>query len=180
MSNPVTQNFAFQLLYSNQAQKDVVVNTDLVAIDSLMQLNVLDATLNLAPSSPADQEKHIVGPSPTGVWAGQANAIAVYQANGAFWNFYPPQRGWIAFSVATGLLLTWTGTAWLTIGTSISGSTNLGILAGLSSVANLVAIEGLTPAVGNLIVGNGSTWSTETTAQALGPVSAMYALIFGG
>jgi hypothetical protein len=178
---PTTLNFAFPLMYSNQAQKDVVLNTDLVAIDSLIQLNVIDLGTDAPPSSPADQDKHIVGTSPTGAWTGQANAIAIYQANGSFWTFYAPQTGWVAFNVANVSLYSWSGTAWVMLATVVGGS-NLGDLAALASVLNLVDIANLPLTPGGMIQVNpaGTHFIEVTPLAAFTPTAMMLALIFGG
>lgn len=174
MANPLTLNFGFALLYPNQAQKDVVVNQDLAQIDSLLQFNAIDLGTNTPPGSPADQDKHIIGTAPTGVWSGHANALAIWQANGSFWQFYAPVAGWVAFNAANQQLYAWSGAAWLPLASAGTGQ-----------------IGALAPNAGSLIVGNGSAWTEETGAQFINnnastvlainaPFAAMYALIFGG
>ncbi len=182
MTQQSTINFGFTLLYANQAQKDVVVNTDLVQIDGLIQLSVLDRTLNTPPSSPADQEKHIVGPAPTGAWGGQANSIAVYQASGAYWTFYTPQNGWLAYSLADLALFVWQAGVWTELAVSFDSNSNLGTLGALPSadVTNLVSLSELTPGGGSIIVGNGSGWTTQSLVSAFQADQIMYAIIFGG
>lgn len=179
MSNPVTLNFQLPLLATNQAQKTVVVNQGLTAIDSLLQLNVLDVGTNTAPSSPSDQDKHIVGTAPTGVWAGQANAVAVYQANGTQWTFYTPKTGWVAYDAGNNTLYAFAGGAWNILAVTFT-SGNLGALAGLATVQPLVDIAGIAPANNILIQGNGTHFVGATPQQAVGPTAAMYALIYGG
>lgn len=56
---------------------------------------VVNQTTNAPPGSPANGVAYIVGPSPTGAWAGQTGRIAVYEINA--WAFYVPALGWTAF-----------------------------------------------------------------------------------
>jgi hypothetical protein len=177
---PTTLNFAFPLLYSNQAQKDVVVNVDLTSIDSLIQLNVIDVGTNTPPGSPSDQDKHIVGTSPISAWAGHANAIAIYQANGSFWTFYIPVTGWVAFDVANLSLYAWTGSVWQQ-GT-VFANNNIAQLAALASVFNLVTIANMPLTPLNLIQVNaaGTSFVEVTPLAAFTPTAMMLALIFGG
>ena len=62
------------------------LNEALNTIDPLLQLAVLTVGSNSAPGSPANGDRHIVGTSPTGAWAGQANKLAQY-LDGA-WRFF--------------------------------------------------------------------------------------------
>ncbi len=110
-----TLNYGITLLDPNQAQKDVTVNEALVALDGLIQPAVTNAALTVAPSTPNDQDKYIVGVGATGIWAGNDNSVAVYQANGSFWTYYPPKNGWQVFDEATETFLVWeiSGPAWV-------------------------------------------------------------------
>ena len=177
-----TKNFGITLLDPNQAQKDVTVNTALTVLDGFVQPSVISAALTAAPTLPGDQDKYIVPAGATGVWAGQTNAVAVYQTNGSNWLFFAPKPGWLVYDQANGSLLVWnTGTsAWVVIGT-VSGTSALAILAALTNTqAQLLAgIAALTPTSGNLIVGTGTAWASETQVQAIGATAAMMALIYG-
>lgn len=161
----LTTNFGFTLLAPNQAQKDVVVNGDFTQIDSLLQLNVVSIGLNTPPNVTQDQVKYIVGTAPTGVWAGHANALAIWQANGSFWQFYAPQGGWVAYSQATNNLYAYnqTAAAWQLLAAN-TGSSFLG------------EIAAITPSAGTIIEGNGTQW----VGVSLPNTAMMFALIFGG
>lgn len=69
-----------------QAQPEVTHNEALVLIQALLQ-GVVDAGVNTPPAMPAEGDSYIVGDSPTGDWAGQANKIAIY--HGGAWRFVP-------------------------------------------------------------------------------------------
>lgn len=58
-------------------------------------LSVKDRDLATPPGSPADGDTYIVGPSPTGAWAGQADKVAVW--SGTEWVFGTPRVGWVAY-----------------------------------------------------------------------------------
>lgn len=65
------------------------LNEAIRVIDALLNTRVENMTQN-APTSAdeVDGACFIVGPAPTGVWAGHAKAIAQFVAEGAFWKFY--------------------------------------------------------------------------------------------
>jgi hypothetical protein len=113
MTNATTRRFGLKLLYANQSQKDVVVNSDFSVIDSVIQLTVISRTLTTPPGSPSDQDAYIVGAGATGAWSGQDNNIAIFLANGSSWFFIEPQTGWQAWSVADTGVYFFNGTAWV-------------------------------------------------------------------
>lgn len=63
------------------------LNEALFTVDTLLQTEVLSIGSNTPPGSPADGNRHIVGPSPTGAWAGQAGKIAQWVAAPGYWIF---------------------------------------------------------------------------------------------
>lgn len=58
-------------------------------------LSVLDRDLNAPPGSPANGATYIIGPSPSGAWAGRAGQVAVW--TGSAWAFATPRIGWVAY-----------------------------------------------------------------------------------
>lgn len=105
-----TAHLALPLLSAAQAQKHVTHNEALALLDALTQLSVADRTRSAPPTTPSDGDRHIVAASPTGVWAGRAQAIAWFDVN--LWRFLAPEIGWIAWVAAESLALVWTGTTW--------------------------------------------------------------------
>lgn len=98
-----------------QAQKHITHNEAIAALDTLTQLAVLDRDLNAPPVTPNVNMRYIVGPTPTGGWAGKANQVTAW--DGATWLFHAPEPGWLAFVLDENGLIAWSGTAWLpTIG----------------------------------------------------------------
>jgi hypothetical protein len=86
-------------------------------IDVLVECAVISKTLSAPPVSPANGDRYIVGPSPTGAWAGIAGRIVVWTTDdpgfpSGFWQNYPPNAGWIAFNVADSTLYYYSGSAW--------------------------------------------------------------------
>lgn len=61
----------------------------------LTQLSVIDRDLATPPGSPAAGATYIIGPSPTGAWAGLAGSIAVW--TGSAWAIGTPRTGWVAY-----------------------------------------------------------------------------------
>lgn len=94
-----------------QAQKHITHNEAIAALDTLTQLAVLDRDLNAPPASPDVNMRYIVGPTPTGAWAGKSGQVAAW--DGAAWQFHAPEPGWLAFVLDENGLLAWNGTAWL-------------------------------------------------------------------
>ena len=92
-------NLALPYLAASQSQKHVTVNESLRFLDALVQISVKSATLSAPPGVPADGQRWIIGPAPTGLWAGRATQIAAWQ-DGA-WVFYAPKDGWLAWNEAT-------------------------------------------------------------------------------
>ena len=52
------------------------LNESLNVVDALLQVRALTVGANSPPGSPSGGDRHIVGTSPTGAWAGQANKLA--------------------------------------------------------------------------------------------------------
>lgn len=105
-----TPNLSLPLLLPSQAQKHVTHNEALRLLDILVQMSVLDWVLAAPPGSPIEGDRYIVGPGPTGAWAGQAGQIAVW-SSGA-WVFLAPLPGWTAWVAAASRVVTWTGSGW--------------------------------------------------------------------
>jgi hypothetical protein len=105
-----TSNLSLPYIVAAQAQKHVTHNEALRALDAVVQLMALDKDLAAPPGAPAEGDRYIVGPSPTGAWAGQADRIAAWQ-DGA-WAFYSPREGWLAWVADEDRLYAWGGSAW--------------------------------------------------------------------
>ena len=94
----------------SQAQKHVTHNEALWVLDTLVQLSVLARDQALPPAGAVDGDRYLVASSGQGDWAGQGDAIAIFE--GSSWTFLTPQAGWRAYVVAEGGMVTFDGTGW--------------------------------------------------------------------
>lgn len=72
--------------------------------------SVVNQTTNTPPGSPADQVAYVVGPSPTGAWAGKQTQVAVYE--NAAWVFHVPREGDHVWDKALDRGYVWSGGVW--------------------------------------------------------------------
>ena len=66
------------LMSASQAQKEVVFNEFLIAMDALFKGVVISSTLSSPPASPAEGDAYIIASGASGAWSGQTNNIAFY------------------------------------------------------------------------------------------------------
>ncbi|MBU2532590.1 MAG: DUF2793 domain-containing protein, partial [Alphaproteobacteria bacterium] len=128
----ITPNLALPYIMAAQAQKHVTHNEAIRALDAIVQLGVIRRDLGAAPVAGADGERYIVGPAPSGAWAGHEGDIAAWQDGG--WRFYAPQQGWLAWVADEAKLYGWDGTAWILAG---GGSVNPTPLVGINTAADV-------------------------------------------
>src|SRR5262245_31296893 len=147
-------NLLLDYIDVNAAQREVVHNAAIRALDALVQLAVLDRDLATPPGSPSDGARYIVAASPTGAWSGHANHIAAWQ-DGA-WRFYVPRAGWLAEVVDEGKLYVWSGSAWLDLLATITTLQNLALL-GVGTAA-----DATNPFSAKL---NNALWVAKTVAE---------------
>lgn len=86
------------------------MEANLRKIDAILQAGAV-AIQNAPPGSPVDGQVYVVGTSPTGTWATQANAIARWNAAGNAWEFFTPAAGW--WIAVGGTDYRWSGSAWV-------------------------------------------------------------------
>ncbi len=70
---------------------------------------VLDFT-DTPPGSPANGDRYVVGPSPSGAWSGHANEYAVYL--GSAWTFRAPIEGDVVFDQTAKFTKSYRNSAW--------------------------------------------------------------------
>lgn len=84
-------------IVEGDSKADVTFNTAIRWIYALLRGKCLTlGTTNTPPGSPADDDLHVVGSSPTGDWAGEAGSLALYNSDGwgvNGWNFIQPADG---------------------------------------------------------------------------------------
>lgn len=81
---------------------------------------VENQTTNAPPASPAVGVAYIIGPSPSGAWAGKSLQLAICEITGT-WTYYPASEGMKAYDKALDAEYTYTGTAWRTTASAFSG-----------------------------------------------------------
>ncbi len=133
-----TVNLGLPFIESSQAQKHVTHNEALRILDAVIQIAVKDMTLTVPPSTPTDNERHIVAAGATGAWSGQANAIATWQ-DGA-WTFLVPKAGWCAWSVADATIVVYDGATW-NEASGAGGSVGLIGVNTTASMPNLLSVK---------------------------------------
>jgi hypothetical protein len=74
--------------------------------------NVLSIGLNIPPTSNTVGDTYVIGSSPTGAWAGNANQVARWSANTNSWLFSTVSAGWFVVESPLGVLYTYNGTTW--------------------------------------------------------------------
>lgn len=94
--------FDLPLLAAGQAQKEVLHNEALAALDLLVHSVAETIGDDAPPASPVEGQCWIVGTAPTGEWAGHAGALAGWTAAG--WRFMAPVEGMAVWVRASGLL----------------------------------------------------------------------------
>ncbi len=104
-----TPNLGLGLLDVGQSQKELTVNEALSALDAL-QAGVKSRGLGTPPVSPSDGDCYIIGPSPTGAWAGLADRLTYYLSG---WRFLAPKSGMNLWVADESLCAHYTGSAWL-------------------------------------------------------------------
>lgn len=121
---PSTPRFALPLLAVAQAQKEVTHNEALTLLDALVHAVVEAGPLDTPPTGPAEGQCWIASAAPTGAWAGQGLAVALWTAGG--WRFVAPREGMQVMRLADNVRLRYAGGSWIapvTIDTPDGGST---------------------------------------------------------
>ena len=86
-----SSRFGMPFLAAGQAQKELTHNEALALVDAALHAAVESAGLDEPPSAPLPGQCWIVGPAPSGAWAGQPHALACWTESG--WRFVPAVEG---------------------------------------------------------------------------------------
>jgi hypothetical protein len=105
-----TPRLGFPFLAVGQANKELVHNESLQALDAIVAAAVEQPPLNDPPSSPVVGRCYIVGDAPTGPWAGKAQCLAEYTSAG--WKLVAPAEGMTAYVSSTGTVAAYRAGAW--------------------------------------------------------------------
>lgn len=99
----------------------------LQAIDQIVQMSVLSATVINPPTNPNPGDAYLLPSNPTGAWASFGGQITWWNTQVTIsgtnvqvpaWTFIQPEPGWIVWNVATASLNVYSGTVWAPIGGS--------------------------------------------------------------
>lgn len=115
-----TPNLRLPYLAAAQAQKHVTHNEAIRALDAVIQIAVISKDTASPPASPADGDRYIVAPPPSGDWSGHDGNIAAFQ-DGA-WMFYEPRKGWLAWVEDESRFHVHDGAAWSALSVGGIGS----------------------------------------------------------
>lgn len=113
------------LIQPGQAQKELTHNEALTLLDLAVQATVVAVAIDAPPTAPAMGQGWVVGPAPTGAWAGHAHALAGWTEGG--WRFLPAREGMAVWSIADARECRFTDGAWRVGVLSGSGVTIDGI-----------------------------------------------------
>ena len=154
---------------------------------ALVQANVKNLTLSTPPGSPSNGDTYIVGAAPTGLWAGQANAVAYWAvdaqdgpsitpniATGA-WEFYTPLAGWQVWDANTSAVWRFNGTNWvLASSLKIPVTPSVGVVTINPALGNSFRVN-VNAAVTSVVFSNGTAdgqnievlWVQDVTGHAI-------------
>lgn len=167
MSDETTIRLGLPLLQVGQAQKEASHNEALTLLDVAVQPAVEAVGLDTPPAAPAIGACWIVGASPGGAWAGQAQALAGWVAGG--WRFVAAREGMTAWSRADGAIARFGGGGWV-VGT-LAGSRV--VIAGNAVVgARQPAIAAPSGGATNDVEGRAATAAILAALRAHGLIAA--------
>lgn len=105
-----TARLGLDLIDPGQAQKELRHNEALASLDLCVQAAVAGTGSNDPPAAPVLGRCWIVGPAPTGAWAGRAQALAGWTAGG--WRFVTAREGLIAWDEVRHIPVRFSDGAW--------------------------------------------------------------------
>jgi hypothetical protein len=105
-----TARLGVPFLQAAQLQKEVTVNEAMAMLDVAVSAAVDGFLADTPPASPAVGDCHVVGPAPTGDWAGHAFVLAGYTGGG--WRFIAPFDGLRVYDKASGEVAVYAAGAW--------------------------------------------------------------------
>lgn len=98
------------LLSAGQSQKEVFHNEALERIGLLLHGSVVASGVDTPPASPLPGQCWIVGSSPTGAWAGEADAVAGWTVGG--WRLVAPCTGMALWDEEAACVVRHDGSGW--------------------------------------------------------------------
>lgn len=134
-----TVNLNLERIDEGQTGGEDLFNESLQSLDSLYYLLFEGFDTNTPPGSPTAGQCWKLGGSPTGVWAGHANEIAIWWTTPltflSNWRFVTPQigwRGWLTGDGGEGTIRTYGAGGWVggvTVAALSGGETDPDVMA---------------------------------------------------
>ncbi len=109
-----TPHLALPLLAAAQAQKHVTHNEALASLDALVHLAVKERGRTVAPETPDEGDRYLVGSGASGDFAGHEGEIALFDLG--VWRFFAPRSGWRAYVEAEDRIVVFDGSQWRDLG----------------------------------------------------------------
>lgn len=134
-----TSRLNLPLIMPNQAQKHITHNQAIQTLDALVQPVVESLTLTTPPTSPTEGEAYLVPGGATGIWAGHAGAIAVFQSGA--WEMLEPASGWLVYVKAERTQYVFDAGTWTPLASLSDGVPKLGVNAA-ADATNRLAVAG--------------------------------------
>ncbi|MGH8520137.1 MAG: DUF2793 domain-containing protein [Gammaproteobacteria bacterium] len=107
-----TPLLALDEISASQSQKETSHNQALRQHEG-RTVRALSKDLNTPPGSPADGDSYVIGPAPTGVWAGKAFQVAVFI--GTAWVYWVPKEGVALWINDLDTSYVYDGAAWIVL-----------------------------------------------------------------
>lgn len=73
---------------------------------------VINRTLTVAPTTPANGDSYIIAAGATGTWAGKDKSIAVWRTPLSMWEYYAPSSGMQVVVLSESKMTTYLSAAW--------------------------------------------------------------------
>ena len=132
----VSSILSLPYIQPSQAQKHVTHNEAVQVLDAVVQLSVAARAQTTPPSAPLAGARYIVPAGANGVWAGQDDALAVFEQTA--WRFIAPITGWVAWVEDEAALVVFAqGTGWSVYAPPVMGADQFGINASADATNRL-------------------------------------------
>ncbi|WP_298016167.1 DUF2793 domain-containing protein [uncultured Parasphingopyxis sp.] len=106
-----TPRFALPHILPGQAQKELYHNEALTLVDALLHPAVEAVGADVPTGAPEPGQAWIVGGSPSGAWAGQADMLAFWTGGG--WRYMAPRPGMTVHLASAGVDVRYDGATWV-------------------------------------------------------------------
>lgn len=105
-----TARLGMPLLAPGQAQKELFHNEALLVADAAIQASVTAVGIDAPPTDAAPGACWVIGPAPTGDWAGRAHGLAAWTTTG--WRVIAAREGMAVWDLSTRSVARFVDGAW--------------------------------------------------------------------